>query len=224
MSMVLGLYQRRALGFKDHYVYGTAHHSGDQLTVFAGAWKDEAFQDGNMSKDAKITLYKLDTFDLTSTADMYKELLEAVNSLSIVQSLDNMKGLDSWPPKLDSRSRPGTSKSSRDAKRRRLSSDQEKHHDSASPPINAPSEPSHSISPNATNINHCDYAVAVDDPLKRRFVDVLSWNGEWVKVHGYLTSSLHEQYNYQVEEIHDEVGDSSGHGHNHPAQAVSQSL
>ncbi|KAB5589563.1 hypothetical protein CTheo_6989 [Ceratobasidium theobromae] len=38
MAMVSGLYQRRALGFIDHFVFGTAH-SGNRLEVFAGRWE-----------------------------------------------------------------------------------------------------------------------------------------------------------------------------------------
>ncbi|KAF8597774.1 hypothetical protein BDV93DRAFT_527173 [Ceratobasidium sp. AG-I] len=37
IAMVSGLYQRRALGFPSHFVFGTAH-SGDKLRVFAGTW------------------------------------------------------------------------------------------------------------------------------------------------------------------------------------------
>ncbi|KAF8597749.1 hypothetical protein BDV93DRAFT_561976 [Ceratobasidium sp. AG-I] len=37
MAMVSGLYQRRALGFLEHFVFGAAH-SGNLLRVLAGAW------------------------------------------------------------------------------------------------------------------------------------------------------------------------------------------
>ncbi|KAF8595582.1 hypothetical protein BDV93DRAFT_528578 [Ceratobasidium sp. AG-I] len=38
-ALVSGLYQRRALGFLDHFVFGTAHHSGAALDVFAATWE-----------------------------------------------------------------------------------------------------------------------------------------------------------------------------------------
>lgn len=38
--MVSGLYQRRALGFKDHFVFGMAHHSTRLLDVFAATWEN----------------------------------------------------------------------------------------------------------------------------------------------------------------------------------------
>ncbi|CAE6459242.1 unnamed protein product [Rhizoctonia solani] len=237
MAMVSGIYQRRALGFKDHYVYGTAHHSRNMLNVFAGGWTDKTSQDGNLSKDAKITLYKLGTFNMSRPPDMvrfynlmrlsrhcalkYKMALEAVTTKSIINSLMNDKGLGSWPPEFDSRSHPSRSKSGNSgAKRPRLSSVQEEYHDSAALPANAMSGSNHSTPPHATSTDQCVHVVGVDDPLKRQFVDILSRNEEWVKVHGYLASSLHEQYDYQVEEINDQVGDSSGHGPNHSAQAA----
>lgn len=37
-SLVSGLYQRRALGFPNHFVFGTAHHSTTILDVFAATW------------------------------------------------------------------------------------------------------------------------------------------------------------------------------------------
>ncbi|KAG8743727.1 hypothetical protein FRC10_011509 [Ceratobasidium sp. 414] len=42
MAMTSGLYQRRSLGFKDHFVFGTAHDSNTSLTVFAGKWENRA--------------------------------------------------------------------------------------------------------------------------------------------------------------------------------------
>ncbi|KAG8737410.1 hypothetical protein FRC11_002066, partial [Ceratobasidium sp. 423] len=72
MAMVSGLYQRRALGFKDHYVYGTAHYSSGELTVFAGAWNDKASKGEILSKDAKIILYDLGTFFVGYPTDMVR--------------------------------------------------------------------------------------------------------------------------------------------------------
>ncbi|KAF8595583.1 hypothetical protein BDV93DRAFT_528579 [Ceratobasidium sp. AG-I] len=37
--LVSGLYQRRAFGFPDHYVFGTAHHSTTTLEAFAATWE-----------------------------------------------------------------------------------------------------------------------------------------------------------------------------------------
>ncbi|KAG8753571.1 hypothetical protein FRC11_007300 [Ceratobasidium sp. 423] len=37
-GLVSGLYQRRALGFTDHFVFGTAHHTRGLLDVFAATW------------------------------------------------------------------------------------------------------------------------------------------------------------------------------------------
>lgn len=41
MAMVSGLYQRRALGLTNHFVFGTVHIPGDKLVVLAGRWNPQ---------------------------------------------------------------------------------------------------------------------------------------------------------------------------------------
>ncbi|KAF8595573.1 hypothetical protein BDV93DRAFT_611346 [Ceratobasidium sp. AG-I] len=38
-ALVTGVYQRRSLGFPDHFVFGTAHYSTTDLDVFAATWE-----------------------------------------------------------------------------------------------------------------------------------------------------------------------------------------
>jgi hypothetical protein len=57
MAISSGLYQRRALGFPGHYVFGTAH-SGSRLRVFAGTWTEKSArvrEDGEASKKGEET-------------------------------------------------------------------------------------------------------------------------------------------------------------------------
>ncbi|CUA75544.1 hypothetical protein RSOLAG22IIIB_05942 [Rhizoctonia solani] len=215
MTMVSGLYQRRALGFDDHYVYGTAHHSQTQLTIYAGAWDNKISQDGKLSIDAKIILYELCTLDVLSPVDMvqfyllmrlarhlalqYKDLPEKINFSRLLISLQTDEGLDSWPPP-ESQNPNKPKSSTKGSKRSRLSEVEEEH--------------------NSTHLSDCsttevglpgfldtknNHSVHVVDPLKHQFADILSRKGEWSKVRGYLASSMHQHYDYQVEEINEQV-------------------
>ncbi|KAF8597748.1 hypothetical protein BDV93DRAFT_547731 [Ceratobasidium sp. AG-I] len=80
MAMVSGLYQRRVLGFLDHFIFGTAH-SGDSLRVLAGTW---TLRKGN-AMSTSITMYELGEYKLNNTlqiAELYL-LMRASRSLGL---------------------------------------------------------------------------------------------------------------------------------------------
>ncbi|KAB5590209.1 hypothetical protein CTheo_6356 [Ceratobasidium theobromae] len=85
MAMVSGLYQRRALGFMDHFVFGTAH-SGNRLDVFAGRWES-----------------------VKSPADQATGASPAEEDAPKSQATPDQKDQDTTPP-IDRRSTLGSSK------------------------------------------------------------------------------------------------------------------
>ncbi|KAH7334249.1 hypothetical protein B0J17DRAFT_720664 [Rhizoctonia solani] len=186
MAMVSGLYQRRAFGFKDYYIYGTAYHSTDQLTVYAAAWNNEGSQGETLSKDTKIMLYELDTFETASPSDMiryyllmrlsrhlalgYKASLERIKYNDVSKLLRKAKGLGSWPPEPDSLPH-------RDIKRRRTSPIRE---DGGLEVLLNDLMPDSSslLLPNTRDNDQESHGAAMKNPLKRQFVDILNRKGQ----------------------------------------------
>ncbi|KAF8594588.1 hypothetical protein BDV93DRAFT_160708 [Ceratobasidium sp. AG-I] len=73
MGLAAGLYQRRALGFEDHFVFGTIHLEKIRLKVVAAAWEN-----------GKIVVYQLKVFDMRDTISMvqYYLLVRAINAIA----------------------------------------------------------------------------------------------------------------------------------------------
>ncbi|EUC64040.1 hypothetical protein RSOL_434580 [Rhizoctonia solani AG-3 Rhs1AP] len=109
------------------------------------------------------------------------------------------------PPEPRPPHRSASKSSTRNLKRKRMPGIDEKQGDSAALPDNVDSELNSPISLDMNDDGQHVHIVGIDDRLKHQFVDVLSRNGPWVKVHGYLATSLHQRYDYQVEEIGDSV-------------------
>ncbi|KAG9079291.1 hypothetical protein FS749_008633 [Ceratobasidium sp. UAMH 11750] len=195
MVMVSGLYQRRSLGFKDHYVFGTAHHS-TKLNVFAGKWVCDADLPEVARSDPatdKIIIYTLGTFYMESTIDMlqYYLLMRATRRLA----LDYKAAIDDEALLL--------------ALNAGTNANIHSWHPAAQPPRNTGGKKREASQAAAagnipeTNMGPLDAEDYVqqpvhDDPLMRRFARELSENGESAKVRGYLASSIHEDYDYQV--------------------------
>ncbi|KAG8717715.1 hypothetical protein FRC08_006856 [Ceratobasidium sp. 394] len=195
MAMVSGLYQRRSLGFKDHYVFGTAHHS-TKLYVFAGKWVCHADLPEVARSDPateKVIIYALGTFYMESTIDMlqYYLLMRATRRLALdyKASIDDEAlllalnaganaNIHSWHPA---------------AQPPRSAGDKKRKASQAAPAGNV-------FGTNMTSFDAEDYVQRPvhDDPLMHRFAKELSENGESAKVRGYLASSIHDDYDYQV--------------------------
>ncbi|KAG9079428.1 hypothetical protein FRC06_007739 [Ceratobasidium sp. 370] len=198
MAMVSGLYQQRSLGFKDQYVFGTAHHSSVVLDVFAGQWVadaalPEAARSSPATEKAIIIIYPLGTFHMHSVISMLQYYLlmrstrhSALNNKALINDKAQMLVSEvenannhSWPPTAQPLPSAG-------AKKRKASG------------LGSQTNPAGNVpETNTASIDTGDY-VGVDDPLMHRFAEELSKGGESSKVRGYLASSIHDHYDYQV--------------------------
>ncbi|KAG9080836.1 hypothetical protein FRC06_006090 [Ceratobasidium sp. 370] len=203
MAMVTGLYQRRSLGFKDQYVFGTAHHSSVLLDVFAGQWVADAdLPEAARSDPAteKIMIYPLGTFRMHSVTAMlqYYLLMRSTRHLALnnkalindkarilVSEVENANN-HSWPPAAQPLPSAG-------AKKRKASGPGSQ----TNPAGNVP-ETNTACLDTGDYVQQPVHIVGVDDPLMHRFAEALSEDGESAKVQGYLASSIHDHYDYQV--------------------------
>ncbi|KAG8737428.1 hypothetical protein FRC10_008182 [Ceratobasidium sp. 414] len=206
MGMVSGLHQRRSLGFKDQYVFGAAHHSERVLSVFAGTWIDRADPlDGQGSSTAteKIVIYTLAMLDVASCPDVlqyyllmratrrlaldYKQLIENEATSRVLDIMKSSSNTHTWPPKSSTGS----------GKRKKLDPIAE---EQGNPGGNVPQTNVATSLVTDSCVQQAVHVISVDDPFIHRFAEELSKNGEWAKVRGYLRSSIHDDYEYQVDE------------------------
>ncbi|KAG9081694.1 hypothetical protein FRC06_005438 [Ceratobasidium sp. 370] len=197
MGMASGLYQRRSLGFKDHFVFGAAHHSDTSLAVFAGGWLDDTAPPAAASTsrpEEKIAIYTLGTFDMASTSDILQYYLLMRDTRRL--ALQYKAAIDAQARKLVtdiSRSQPrihfwptwgsGPKSSVGSDKKRKLDSVLEE--SGAAGENRAPK--TSAITTVGTN-NFDDrpvHVVGVDDPFIHLFAEELSENGERAKVRDY---------------------------------------
>ncbi|KAG9079368.1 hypothetical protein FS749_008574 [Ceratobasidium sp. UAMH 11750] len=189
MGMASGLYQRRSIGFSDQYVFGTAFHGKQWLSVFAGSWVNGTSLHARAkapSSAEKIVIYTLGSFCLTSTVDMfryyllmretrrltleYKASIEG-HALELAASIARShSGIHSWPPQAEQ----GRGTSSLERKK-------------ATPALGA----------QATQLND---VVGLGEPFMHHHAGELGEIDEDEKVRGYLLSSIHHDYEYRVDD------------------------
>ncbi|KAG8742266.1 hypothetical protein FRC10_001753 [Ceratobasidium sp. 414] len=203
MAMSSGLYQRRSFGFEDHFVFGTAHHSKRLLTIYAEKWADHAnlpTAARSSQPAAKIIIYTLGTFHMNSTIKMFQYYLPMRDTrrlaLEYKALIDNQATLltlraepstHSWPPAAQPKS------SANAKKRKNIGSEAQ-----GAPGEDAP-ETNMAFFGAGDYVQQPVHVVGAGDPLVHRFAEELSENGENAKVRGYLMTSVHDNYNYQID-------------------------
>lgn len=91
MGLATALYQRRVLGFEDHFVFGTIHFDKVRLRAVAATWekgKVWASARGRRHSDlflCQIEVYKLKEFDMRDPVSMiqYYLLVRAINAIAL---------------------------------------------------------------------------------------------------------------------------------------------
>ncbi|KAG8737430.1 hypothetical protein FRC10_008184 [Ceratobasidium sp. 414] len=194
MGIVSGLYQRRSLGFKDQYVFGTAHYSNRILTIFAGTWIDSPDPlegQGSSTATEKIVIHTLATLNMAAGADVlqyyllmratrrlaldYKQLIEDGATGRVLDIMEFHPDIHSWPPLPKKKSSTGS------GKRRKLALIAE---EQGNPGGNVPQTNVATSLVTDDCVQQMVDLVGVDNPFIHRFAEELSENGEWAKVRG----------------------------------------
>ncbi|KAG9085824.1 hypothetical protein FRC06_003436 [Ceratobasidium sp. 370] len=150
----------------------------------------------------EVVIYTLGTFNMASTIQMvqFYLLMRHAKRLALQYKavIDDQAGsrvdlspisIHDWPPTVKPKSSTGSGKRGNGEATR------------AAQGVSGGSVPGTRMVASPDTDNHTPelvHVVGVDDPLIHRFAEELSENGESAKVRGYLMSSVHDNYDYQV--------------------------